>query len=100
MDEDLDPIFNEIAKSIIERGGIVDVYRLGCGVLGSFKNITPARGSWKNDPVTGMPIRRDVITGFWCINHSRGSEIMIGSAYDKLEIRKIESNIFHVIIPA
>jgi hypothetical protein len=99
-DDDTNPILNEIAAGIIGRGGIVDVYRTGRGVLGSFKSITPARAGWKWDPVTKVQLPQDIVDGFFCVNHSRGVEMLIRSEYHRLEVRKIQPNVFHVIIPA
>jgi len=51
-DEDDNPILNAIAQNIIAKGGIVDVYRVGRGVLGSFKRAEVARGGYRWDPIT------------------------------------------------
>jgi hypothetical protein len=92
------PIFNDIAKSIISKGGIVDVFREGRGVQGSFKSITQATGGM--DYNFNPPRRRLPIPDFWCINHSRGTEMISRRAYENLEVRKIQPHVYHVIIPA
>jgi hypothetical protein len=99
-DEDSNPILNEIAKSIVAKGGIVDVFRIGRGVIGSFRCIERAKAGAKWDPLTQKPLMRDIVPNFWCVQHTRGAEVLIKGDYDRLEVRKIQDNVFHVIIPA
>lgn len=92
------PILNDIARNIVEKGGIVDVYRVGRGVIGAFRKIEQANGRMDYSVQPPRPFTK--IMNFWCVHHSRGTEMLIQSAYDNLEIRKIQPNVFHVIIPA
>lgn len=94
------PILNDIARNIVEKGGIVDVYREGRGVLGPFTKITQAHGAAKWDPATNKPLPRTVVPEFWVVHYGPGHcEMLINSAYENLEIRKIQPNVFHIIIP-
>ena len=99
-DED-SPILNTIAKGIVEKGGIVDVYRVGRGVLGPFISIAQARGSPKWDPITNKPLPKVIVPEFWTVHYGPGHcEMLIKSAFENLEVRKVQPNVYHVIIPA
>jgi hypothetical protein len=98
--EDTNPIFNDIAKAIIAKGGKIDVYRVGRGIQGSFKRIEPASTGYRWDPAASQPLPRAIHPGFWCIHHSRGTEMLINGDYQKLEIQKVNDGVYLVMIPA
>lgn len=98
-DEDDNPLLNTIAQNIIAKGGIVDVYRIGRGVLGSFKRVELAQGGYRSDPVTSQPLPKLKVRGFWSLHHSRGTEMLINGDFERLEVRKIQPNVFHIIVP-
>ena len=94
-----DPILNDIVKSIVAKGGIVDVYREGRGVLGPFIRIKQAVGTF--DYSVHPPVRRLPAPPFWTLYHTSMSqaEMLSKSIYDNLEVRKIQPNVYHVIVP-
>lgn len=105
-------ILNDIAKAMKESGKNVRVFREGRGVLGDFTEIKRAGGTFD---YTCTPPRRNAAPAFWSVNFVRGaelkwgtatqfysdigSEILIKSAYENLEVRKISANEVHIIIP-
>lgn len=103
MTED-EHILNDIAKRLSEKGEKFLVYREGRGVLGRFKSIRLAKGF---DFALQKP--KDTLVEFWCVHYTHdtdqlfaptiGTEMLIKSAAEKLEVRRVDSKTHHIIIP-
>lgn len=103
-------ILNDIAKAMKEAGKKVLVYREGRGILGTFTRLARAGGS---HDYSFNPPRPKTKPDFWSVEFMRftpdhvgtpfysniGSEILIKSAYENLEVRKISGDEVHIIIP-